>query len=93
MKIQDLENKKILILGYGLEGKATEKFLKEKVPNATYEVADQKLDQHYLTKQKDFDLVIKTPVIHKSLVTKPYTTGTNIFFSNVCNMIIGGAVS
>lgn len=89
MKIQELENKKILILGYGLEGKATEKFLKEKVPNAVYEVADQKFDQHYLTKQKDFDLIIKTPVIHKSLVTKPYTTGTNIFFANVSNVIIG----
>lgn len=89
MNIKDLENKKILILGYGMEGQANEKFLKEKVPSATYEIADQKFDQHYLAKQQGFDLVIKTPVIHKSLVTVPYTTGTNIFFANVTNKIIG----
>src|SRR5438067_1034787 len=89
MKLKDLQNKKILILGYGREGQATEQFLKAIVPSATISIADQKDGNDYLEKQQDCDLVIKSPGIHKSLVTKPYTTATNIFFANIQNQIIG----
>ncbi|HKY74465.1 MAG TPA: UDP-N-acetylmuramoyl-L-alanine--D-glutamate ligase, partial [Patescibacteria group bacterium] len=65
------------------EGKGTESFLKKFVPNAEVLHADQKDGSDYLKAQDGCDLVIKTPGIPSALVTKPYTTATNIFFSNV----------
>ncbi len=89
MKIDQLENKKILILGYGKEGKVTEQFLKKMVPSAKVTIGDQEKDPNYLSKQRDADLVIKTPSIAKELVTVPYTTATNLFFANNTNCKIG----
>src|SRR5581483_5445418 len=45
----------------------------------------------YLKKQENFDLAIKTPGIPRRLVTVPYTTATNLFFSEVLgkNLVIG----
>lgn len=83
MKIDQLHGKRILILGYGKEGKATEAFLKKFVPDATIGIADQTNDPDYLNMQAQFDLVIKTPGIPRRLVTIPYTTATNIFFANL----------
>ena len=90
MKIKDLQKyKKILILGYGKEGRATHRFLKKFHPKAKIGIADMVDGADYLKKQKNYDLVIKTPGIPKELVTVPYTTATNIFFANVQNKIIG----
>ncbi len=90
MTIEKLKtHKKILILGYGAEGKATHEFLKKHVPNSTVEIADEEKDSNYLKKQHEYDLIIKTPGINKELVTKKYTTATNIFFANVKGTIIG----
>ena len=45
MKIGQLKKyKKILILGYGKEGQATERFLKKFVPLAEVGIADKKYD-------------------------------------------------
>ncbi len=52
----------------------------------------KKNGKDYLNKQKDYDFAIKTPGIEKSLVNIPYTTATNIFFSEIKksgNKIIG----
>lgn len=89
MKLQDFRNKKILILGYGKEGRATEQYLKTKIPDIEIGIADKSLDPDYLQKQNDYDLAIKTPGIQKSVVTIPYTTATNIFFANVDAVTIG----
>lgn len=90
MKIEELKNyKKILILGYGVEGKATEEFLKKHHPEAQITIADKTDGDDYLEKQDEADLVIKTPSISSKLVTRPYTTGTNIFFANTKAMTIG----
>lgn len=90
MKIANLKNKKILILGYGIEGHETEKFLRKHLgKSAIIEIGDKALDKDYLIKQKNFDLAIKSPGIHKSKVKIPYTTATNIFFSNAKGIIIG----
>lgn len=89
MKIEELKNKKILILGYGKEGRATEKYLKKVLPEAVIDHTDKNSDPQYLEKQKDYDLVIKTPGIPKALITQKYTTATNIFFANCPNVIIG----
>jgi UDP-N-acetylmuramoylalanine--D-glutamate ligase len=90
MKIEELKkHKKILILGYGVEGKAVEAFLKKYCPNVEIGIADKKDGEDYLAKQKEYDLAIKSPGIHPKFVTIPYTTGTNIFLHNFVGKIIG----
>jgi len=92
MKIKDLEGKKILILGFGMEGRATLKYLKKVLsPEQVSKIgiADEKDGPGYLDKQKYYDLVIKTAGIPRRLVTKPYTTATNLFFANTTGKIIG----
>lgn len=88
-KLLGMDN--ILILGYGKEGKATEKYIKKYYPKANIKIADQSLSQNYLENQDKFDIAIKTPGINKELVKIPYTTATNIFFSKISgnNLIIG----
>ena len=92
MKIKELEHKKILILGFGVEGQATLRFLKHFFPNkpeSEIGIADAKDGPDYLDKQKNFDLVIKSPGIPRKLVSRPYTTATNLFFANTKSTIIG----
>jgi len=89
MKIEDLKNKKILIAGYGVEGKTTEQFLKSIFPKIKIDIADKTQGPNYLDKQSLYDLAIKSPGIHKSLISIPYTTATNIFFANVTGTTIG----
>lgn len=90
MKLTDLKRyKKILILGYGKEGQATEKFLKKYLPGTIIGIADQKIAPDYLNEQKKYDLAVRSPGIPKKLVTIPYTTATNIFLANINNVVIG----
>lgn len=86
-RLLGLEN--ILIIGYGREGKTTEKFLKKRHNRLKLGIADQAISKDYLSKQKDFEFAIKTPGIAKGKVTIPYTTATNIFFDQVKSPIIG----
>lgn len=80
---------RVLISGYAREGKVTEQFLRKYYPDIEIGIADKKDDPKYLEKQRDFDIAIKTPGIPKRLMTIPYTTATNIFFSRVKNLTIG----
>ncbi len=89
MKVIDLENKNILLVGYGVEGKATERFLKEMVSGVKITIADISQGQNYLANQKEYDLAIKSPHVKPELLTIPYTTATNIFFGNVVGTTIG----
>lgn len=79
----------VCILGYGKEGKISEEYVKKNYPNLEIGILDKSLDENYLEKQKDYDLAIKTPGILKEKVTIPYTTATNIFFSQNKNFTIG----
>jgi UDP-N-acetyl-alpha-D-muramoyl-L-alanyl-L-glutamate epimerase len=79
----------VLVLGYGKEGKSTEKYLRRRFPELGIGLADKDSDPEYLERQKTYDLAIKTPGIPKGLVTIPYTTATNLFFSEVRNVTIG----
>lgn len=83
------EFKKILILGYGVEGKSTHAFLKKYHPTAQVAVADERDGLDYLANQHEFDLAIKTPSISPSSVQIPYTTQTNLFFANTKQKKIG----
>ncbi len=90
MKLDQLKKyKKILILGYGKEGQATERFLKKFVPMAELGIADKKISDNYLDEQQKYDLIIRSPGISKNLITKPYTTASNIFLANIDNVVIG----
>ncbi|HCP08335.1 MAG TPA: UDP-N-acetylmuramoyl-L-alanine--D-glutamate ligase [Candidatus Moranbacteria bacterium] len=88
-KFKFLGIKNVLILGYGKEGIVTEKYLKKYFPNIKIGIADEKNGPSYLENQENYDLVVKTPGIPKKMVTIPYTTATNIFFSQVKNVTIG----
>lgn len=83
MKLDELKNKRILIAGYGREGRAVEEFLKNNVPTAFYKIADDKTHPENFKDQSTFDFAIKSPGVPASKVTIPYTTGTNIFFANI----------
>lgn len=81
--------KTVLILGYGREGKVTRRYMSKYHPKLKIGVADARLEKDYLEKQNKYDLVIKTPGIPKRFVSVPYTTATNIFFSQIKNVKIG----
>ncbi len=89
MKIDNLRNKKILVVGYGKEGEATVTFLKNHVPDCVFDVVDQKDGEDYLDKQNHYDLAIKSPGVPKRLISIPFTTATNIFFAEVKGTVIG----
>jgi len=90
MTIQELQTyKKILILGYGKEGESVERFLKRAHPTALVQIADKKNDENYLLKQKEVDLVVRSPGVKIESVFTKWTTATNIFFSNFPGTIVG----
>ncbi len=83
--ISELKDKKLAILGFGLEGQSTLKFILKHLPNKEITVIDKNkninktdypgvnyiLGDDYLNYLNDYDLVIKTPGI--SLVDKNFT--------------------
>ena len=89
MKLEELKNKKILIVGRGIEGKAAYKYLRKHFKNAVIDIVDQKDGENYLDKQKNYDIVVKSPGVKKELIKIPYTTSTNIFMSNQKGKVIG----
>ncbi len=90
MKIEQLKTfKKILILGYGKEGKSVEEFLKKNVPESEVMIADKKISKEYLLMQDKADLIIRSPGIRVELMTKKWTTATNIFFAEFPGTIVG----
>ncbi len=99
LQFQDVKNmpirqrllglKNVLILGYGREGKVTERYLEKRYKWLKIGLADQLISKDYLKLQDNFEFAIKTPGLSKNKVTLPYTTATNIFFDQVKNPIIG----
>lgn len=87
--LDDLTGKRILIVGYGVEGKATLRFLQQYADAATIDTTDQTDGPDYLEKQTEFDIAIRSPGVPKHLITIPYTTATNLFFSLVKGKTIG----
>lgn len=103
--ISYISNKKIAILGFGLEGKSTLRFIINHLPNKKITIIDgssniDKIDNNnidyilgddYLNHLNEFDLVIKTPGI--SLVDKEYSceivSQFSLFLVNTNNLVIG----
>lgn len=91
LQFKFIATENVLILGYGKEGIASRKYIEHKYSKVKIGIADEKQDKNYLSKQNNFDFAIKTPGINKKYLSIPYTTGTNIFFSEIKgkNTIIG----
>jgi UDP-N-acetylmuramoylalanine--D-glutamate ligase len=90
MQITEFNNKRILLAGYGVEGKATEHFLRTHAREVEIDIADENQNTELFDRQEKYDMVIKSPGISKrKLKTKHYTTATNIFFRYIKNPTIG----
>ncbi|MFA4998901.1 MAG: Mur ligase family protein [Candidatus Paceibacterota bacterium] len=83
MKLEELRNKKILILGFGREGIDTFSFLRKLFPNKVLGIADKSekikkpgkktvlhLGKNYLEAIKKYDLVVKSPGIPFGIIPK-----------------------
>ena len=94
-----LRGKRILILGFGREGKSTLRFLQKYLPDAVVAVADKNemegvkhYGSQYLEAIYDYDIVIKTPGISlKDFDTKgvEITSQTDLFLSQFHTQTIG----
>ena len=94
-----LRGKRILILGFGREGRSTYTFLKKYLPDAVLAVADKNplegvthVGEDYLQAVYDYDIVVKTPGISlKDFDTKgvEITSQTDLFLSQFHNQTIG----
>lgn len=94
-----LRGKRILILGFGREGKSSLAFLKKYLPEAQVAVADKNPMEgvkhsgaDYLQAVYDYDIVIKTPGISlKGFDVKEVeiTSQTDLFLSQFHNQTIG----
>ncbi|MFH1509770.1 MAG: UDP-N-acetylmuramoyl-L-alanine--D-glutamate ligase [Candidatus Nealsonbacteria bacterium] len=103
MKLIQLKDKKILILGFGREGKDTFSFLRKLFPNKKIGVADQNtkvkanadlfLGKNYLKSIEKYDIIIKSPGIPFKLIPKSFLnkiiTQTDLFLDNCPGLIIG----
>ena len=94
-----LRGKKILILGFGREGKSSLAFVKKYLPEAEVAVADKNQlegvkhsGERYLEAVYEYDIVIKTPGISlKDFDTKgvEITSQTDLFLSQFHRQTIG----
>ena len=94
-----LRGKRILILGFGREGKSSLAFLKKYLPDAQVAVADKNpmegvthSGENYLQSVYDYDIVIKTPGISlKDFDVKgvEITSQTDLFLSQFHGQTIG----
>ena len=89
MRFDELKNKKIIILGKGLEGITTYRVLKKIFPKNVIEIIEPKKEPDLEKKLNSFSVIIKSPGIPPYQIKKKYTTPTNIFFSNIKNLTIG----
>lgn len=93
MNIPIEKTAKIAILGFGVEGKSTKKYLEENgYENLT--VFDEKLTEYEsdLSKLKEYDVIFRSPGIHKdhpALTGLNVTSATKLFFDICPCPIIG----
>lgn len=87
MNITDrLNGKRILIWGYGREGKSTERFIKEYCTVQSVEVFEGKQEE---IDESKYDLIIKSPGIHVEEYHEKYTSQTELFLGQFRAQVIG----
>ena len=91
----DFKNKRIAVIGEGIEGKSSSEFLKEQ--GAEVEIRDKNQGEDYLKNLNKFDLIVRSPgvridklITHNSeLVIPKITSQTKLFFDLCPAKIIG----
>lgn len=92
MQLKDFQNKKIAVIGEGVEGTSSVSFLRKH--NATVTVLDEKQGDNYLKDLNSFDLIVRSPGVKLSLLEKyvskeKITSQTKLFFDLCPSEIIG----
>lgn len=80
------DGKKILIWGYGREGKSTEEFLKKCTKPLSVEIFEGKRDEF---NEKEYDYIIKSPGIVLESDDERFTSQTEIFLESYRDNVIG----
>ena len=87
MKITELlDNKRILLWGYGLEGKSTEKFINKYCSAKELTVFQGKRDE---IDEDAYDYIIKSPGIVAWDLSDKYTSMTDLFLTQFSGQVIG----
>lgn len=83
------KDKKVAVIGDGLEGQDAYNFLKSKGASVT--ILDQKYDEHYLDNLNQYNIIVRSPGVYPNKIktTKRVTTPTHIFFDEFPGIIIG----
>ena len=81
-----LNGKRILIWGYGREGKSTERFIKEYCSVKSVEVFEGKAEQ---IDESKYDLIVKSPGINVTRYSEKYTSQTELFLGQFRDRVIG----
>jgi UDP-N-acetylmuramoylalanine--D-glutamate ligase len=84
--IKDLNGKKILIWGYGREGKSTESFLKRECPDTEIEIFEGHRDE---ISEDKYDYIIKSPGIVMKEEHPKYTSQTELFLKEFGSRTVG----
>ena len=84
--ISELNGNRILIWGYGREGKATEHFLQRCVKPASVDIFEGKKEE---IDEDDYDFIIKSPGIVMNEENPKYTSETELFLQQFRDQVIG----
>lgn len=83
MKLSQLEYKKIVLVGYGVENQAAHQFLKQYCVGCTFEIIYVSGDAEAQRIQESGDIAIRSPGVPIRDIVIPHTTAVNIFFANL----------
>ena len=83
---EKLDNKKVLIWGYGLEGKSAKRFIETHCEPASLEVFEGKQNE---LNEDAYDVIIKSPGIPTEHFNEKYTAATDLFLSEFAAQTIG----
>lgn len=85
-KYKKFDNKRILIFGYGREGKSTEQFLKDCCKPLSVDIFEGKIED---IDEDKYDYIIKSPGIVMEEDNEKYTSQTDIFLEAFRDHVIG----
>lgn len=84
--IEKFNGKRVLIWGYGREGKSTETFIKEHCNASSIEIYEGKIEG---INEESYDLIIKSPGIHAEELSSKYTSQTDLFLEEFASQTVG----